>query len=414
MARSSPWPVQLFTVTQLTSRIRDCLYKQFRDVLVEGEVSNCKLYPSGHLYFTLKDHASALKAVMFNFADRYPQNLLKDGSAVICRGRIDVYEKRGEYRILIEEIEPKGIGLLQLQFEMLKERLLNEGLFETSRKRPLPLLPRKIGIVTSPSGAAVRDMLKIIGAKFENMHVLIYPVRVQGDMACDEVVEGIDYFNRGDEVDVIIVGRGGGSLEDLACFNEERVARAIYGSRIPVVSAVGHEVDFTIADFVADVRAPTPTAAADLVVRDKRELQGVLASFEERLQASLKGSIERSRLALYRHIVDLKERRDFIVRYRMYLDELLGTLTHGLSSILGKERAVFQSLQQRLEDLNPEAIMKRGYSITMRAVDNQVITDSHQTDRGDTLKIRLYAGQLDCTVDETHHGSPSDRPASDT
>lgn len=405
MSRPNPWPVQLFTVTQLTSRIRECLYKQFRDVLVEGEVSNCKLYPSGHLYFTLKDHASALKAVMFNFVDRYPQNLLKDGSAVICRGRIDVYEKRGEYRILVEEIEPKGVGLLQLQFEMLKEKLFNEGLFDTARKRPLPLLPRKIGLVTSPSGAAIRDMLKIILGKFENMHVLIYPVRVQGEKACDEVVEGIDFFNREDEVDVIIVGRGGGSIEDLACFNEERLARAIYGSRIPVVSAVGHEVDFTIADFVADMRAPTPTAAADLVVGDKRELQAILRSFDERLLGSLRGSIERSRLVLYRHIVDLKERRDFIVRYRMYLDELLGILAHGLSSILGKKKAVFQGLAQRLEDLNPETIMKRGYSITMRAGDHEVITSADQTDRGETVRVRLYKGQLDCTVDEAHTGS---------
>lgn len=373
--------------------------------MVEGEVSNCKLYPSGHLYFTLKDHTSALKAVMFNFADRYPQTLLKDGSAVICRGRIDVYEKRGEYRILVEEIEPKGVGLLQLQFEMLKEKLYKEGLFDDVRKRPLPLLPRKIGIVTSPSGAAMRDMLKIIQGKFENMHVLIYPVRVQGEKACDEIVEGIDFFNHEDEADVIIVGRGGGSLEDLACFNEERLARAIYGSRIPVVSAVGHEVDFTIADFVADVRAPTPTAAADMVVRGKRELQTIIRSFDERLLGSLRGAIERSRLALYRHIVDLKERRDFIVRYRMYLDELLGTLTHGLSSILDRKRAVFRGLAQRLEDLNPEAIMKRGYSITMRTEDDRVITNADQTGPGGTVRVRLYQGQLDCTVDETHTGS---------
>lgn len=406
MARTNPWPIQLFTVTQLTSRIRECLHKQFRDVLVEGEVSNCKLYPSGHLYFTLKDHTSALKAVMFNFADRYPQNLVKDGSAVICRGRIDVYEKRGEYRILVEEIESKGVGLLQLQFELLKERLYNEGLFDTTRKRPLPLLPRKIGLVTSPSGAAIQDMLRIILGKFENMHVLIYPVRVQGQMACDEVVEGINYFNREDEVDVIIVGRGGGSLEDLACFNEEKVARAIYNSHIPVVSAVGHEVDFTIADFVADVRAPTPTAAADLVVRGKGELQAALQACNERLLASLRGTIERSRLVLYKHIVELKERRDFIVRYRMYLDELFGDLSHGLSSIVDKRRTVFKNLRQRLEDLNPEAIMKRGYSITTRAADNKVITSIKQVDRGAALHIRLHEGRLACTVDKTHGEVP--------
>lgn len=407
MAYSTSWPIQLYTVSQLTSRIRDCLHRQFRDVLVEGEVSNCKLYPSGHLYFTLKDHTSALRAVMFNFAGRYPQNLVKDGSAVICRGRIDVYEKRGEYQLIAEEIEPKGLGLLQLQFQMLKEKLYNEGLFDTAHKRPLPLVPRKIAIVTSPSGAAIRDMLKIIGGKFGNMHVLIYPVRVQGERAADEVVEGILHFNREEDVDVIIVGRGGGSLEDLACFNEERVARAIYGSRIPVVSAVGHEVDVTIADLVADVRAPTPTAAADMVVRDKRELEAALRSFDERLQGSLRRAIERCRLALYRHMVDLKERRDFIVRYRMYLDELLSTLTHGLSSILGKKRTAFEALLQRLEDLNPKAIMKRGYSITMRAADGKVITTADQAAKGDGVAIRLYEGQLDCTVDDIHSGSPA-------
>ena len=303
MEYPSEWPIRIFTVSQLTSRIRDVVARQFRDVVVEGEVSNFKVYPSGHLYFTLKDDSSSLKAVMFNYLGKYPDGFIRDGAAIICRGRVDVYEKRGEYRLLADEIEVKGRGLLQMRFELLREKLFKEGLFDAGRKLQLPLVPGRIGIVTSPVGAAIRDMLKIILGKYANVEISIYPVRVQGEQACGEVVSAIEHFNREKSVDVIILGRGGGSLEDLACFNEEAVARAIYASTIPIVSGIGHEVDFTIADFAADVRAPTPTAAADMVVREKRELVEMLRASEQRLLGAMRKRLEGSKLLL------LKERR---------------------------------------------------------------------------------------------------------
>lgn len=395
------WPVQVYTVSQLTSRIRDCIYKQFRDVIVEGEVSNFKVYPSGHLYFTLKDDTASLKGVVFNFHGKYPEGLIKDGTAVICRGRIDVYDKRGEYRLLADDIEVRGVGLLQAKFELLKEKLFKEGLFDSARKRPLPLLPQRIGIVTSPVGAAIRDMLKIIFSKFHNMQVLIFPVRVQGDRACDEVVEGIEHFNSTKEVDVIIVGRGGGSLEDLACFNEEMVARAIYASRIPVISGIGHEIDFTIADFVSDVRAATPTAAADMAIKGKRELADMLRSTEQRLTALMKKRIEGAKLLMYQEVAELKERKAFIIKYRMYLDELLNTLLHNFSTLFKEKQVRLQGFAQRLGDLNPETILKRGYSITVRKDTLRVVTDAGQVQEKDEVLIRLHRGTIDCIVEGT-------------
>jgi exodeoxyribonuclease VII large subunit len=399
MEYSTSWPFQIYTVSQLTSRIRDCINKQFREVLVEGEISNFKVYPSGHLYFTLKDNSSSLRAVMFNYYGKYPEGAVKDGTAVICRGRIDVYEKRGEYRLLADDIEVKGLGLLQMKFELLKEKLFREGMFDASRKRPLPLLPQRIGIVTSPAGAAIRDMLKIIFSKFPNMQVLIYPVRVQGDRSCDEVVEGIEYFNRKKNVDVVIVGRGGGSLEDLACFNEETVARAIHASGIPIVSGVGNEIDFTIADFVADVRAPTPTAAADTVVREKRELMELLKGFELRLTHLMKKRLEGSRFLLYKEMVELKEQKDFITRHKMYVDEMANTLLHNFATLMQAKKTRFQGCAQRLGDLNPENILKRGYSITVRKDTGAVVSDADQVRKEDRVSVRLFRGTIDCIVE---------------
>ena len=399
MARpSTQWDVYVYTVAELTSRIRQSINSQFRDVLVEGEISNFKLYPSGHLYFTLKDNLATIKAVVFNFAGKYPEGALKDGTAVICKGRVDVYEKRGEYRLLVDVIEVRGIGLLQLQFQMLKEKLLKEGLFAPERKKPLPFLPERIGIVTSPAGAAVRDMLKIIFGKFENMNVLICPVKVQGDEACHEIAEAIRFLNESGEVDVIIVGRGGGSLEDLAPFNEETVARAVSASEIPVISAVGHEVDFTICDFAADVRAPTPTAAADLVVKDKKDLAAYLSDMDARLEQGMRKLLERSKLQLYQGIMGLREQKDFMVNYRMYVDELTSNLVHGFSSYFKDRKAEVESMAQRLADLNPENILRRGYSITVRTGTNEVITDQAQVAAEEELTIKLYKGQVGVKV----------------
>jgi exodeoxyribonuclease VII large subunit len=400
MERPTRLPVEIFTVSGLTSRIRDAIYRQFRDVLVEGEISNFKLYPSGHLYFTLKDDNASIKGVVFNYSNRFPDNLVKDGVAVICVGRVDVYEKRGEYRLLVDDLEVRGVGLLQLKFQVLKEKLFREGLFDTARKKALPFLPCRIGIVTSPAGAAVRDMLKVIFSKFENMDVVIYPVRVQGEEAAAEIAEGIGHFNQEKAVDVIIVGRGGGSFEDLACFNEEVVARAIYASDIPVVSAVGHEIDFTIADFVADVRAPTPTAAADMVVRDKRELVSQLGAYSERLALAMRQQLKRSRLSLYEQVVELKERKDFFVKQRMYVDELSNSLSNSLVLLFREKKTRLEALAQRLQDLNPDNILKRGYSITTRADTGAVITDSQQIVSKDRIRVRFHRGEVEAVVEK--------------
>lgn len=390
----------IYTVSELTLEIKHLISSQFRDVLVEGEVSNFKPYPSGHLYFTLKDNTSMLKAVFFNYQGRYPDGMIKDGVAVICRGRVDIYERRGEYQLIVNAIEPRGLGILQLKFQLLKERLLKEGLFDQDKKKSLPVLPRVIGIVTSPVGAAIRDMLKIISKKFENMSVLIYPVRVQGEEAAFEIVEGIEYFNQTKSVDVIIVGRGGGSLEDLSPFNDEMVARAIYASLIPVVSGVGHEIDFTISDFVADVRAPTPTAAADMVIRAKIDFVDAIEGLKAQLEHSIKTKLERCRLALYQQVMELKERKELFVSHRMYLDELLNNLVHGFSTYFTARKTQFESLVQRLNDLNPEDILKRGYSITLNKKTGEVVISSSQVSQGDELAVRLSQGGLDVTVKE--------------
>jgi exodeoxyribonuclease VII large subunit len=283
---------------------------------------------------------------------------------------------------------------------MLKEKLLKEGLFDPEKKKPLPVLPRSIGIVTSPAGAAIRDMLKIIQGKFANMSILIYPVRVQGEEAANEIVEGITYFNENNCADVIIVGRGGGSLEDLAPFNEEIVARAIYASKIPVISGVGHEIDFTIADFVADLRAPTPTAAADMVIKAKSEFIDVIEGIKTELEQNMMTRIERAKLALYQKVMELKEQKEIFVSHRMYLDELLNNLLHGFSVYFTGRKTQVLSLAQRLADLNPEDILKRGYSITMKKETGEVIVNASQVAHGEELSVRLHQGELGVTVSE--------------
>jgi len=390
----------IYTVSQLNSEIKQLIGGQFRDVLVEGEISNFKLYPSGHLYFTLKDDTSMVRGVFFNYQGRHFGDTIGDGVAVICRGRVDVYERRGEYQLIVSAIEPRGLGALQMKFQILKERLLKEGLFDPEKKKPLPVLPRSIGIVTSPAGAAIRDMLKIIQGKFANMSVLIYPVRVQGEEAANEIVEGITYFNQNNCADVIIIGRGGGSLEDLAPFNEEIVARAIYASKIPVVSGVGHEIDFTIADFVADVRAPTPTAAADMVVRAKSEFIDIIKGVKSELEQNMRTRLERAKLALYQEVMELKEQKEIFVSHRMYLDELLNNLIHAFSTFFTGKKVQVGSLAQRLDDLNPEGILKRGYSITMKKKTGEVVVNAGQAEHGEELSVRLHQGELGVTVIE--------------
>src|SRR5213595_1575074 len=284
---------RVLSVTELTVRVRDLLEAEFFEVWVEGELSNCRVWNTGHLYFTLKDGSSSIRSVIFRSALRYLKFKPADGLRVVARGRVSVYEPKGEYQLVCEHLEPHGLGALQLAFDQLKKRLQEEGLFDAARKRPLPALPRKIGIVTSLDGAAIRDIIKVLRRRYANVHLVICPARVQGDDAAPEVARALRQIARVPGVDVVIVGRGGGSIEDLWTFNEEIVARAIARVPVPVISAVGHETDVTIADFVADVRAPTPSAAAELVVSGKDQFCSRIDALRDRLQAATRARIQR-------------------------------------------------------------------------------------------------------------------------
>src|ERR1700687_4777683 len=283
---------RILSVTELTVGVRDLLETQFSEVWVEGELSNCKTWNTGHLYFTLKDPASQIRGIMFRSALRYLKFKPTDGLTVVARGRVSVYEPKGEYQLVCEHLEPRGLGALQLAFEQLKKRLQGEGLFDAARKRPLPALPRKIGIVTSLEGAAIRDIINVLGRRYANVQMVIRPARVQGEGAALDIARGLRAIGRVPGVDVIIVGRGGGSIEDLWAFNEEVVARAIALSPVPVISAVGHESDVTIADFVADLRAATPSAAAEIVVAAKDEFCSRIDRLRDRLRASTRGHVQ--------------------------------------------------------------------------------------------------------------------------
>lgn len=393
------WPLRIYTVSELSSEIRRSLQSQFKEVFVEGEISNLRLYHSGHLYFSLKDDFSVIKCVMFNFAERYFGEELKDGIMVLVRGRVDVYEKRGEYQLIIDEIETRGLGILAIRFELLKRKLKEEGIFDEKWKKRIPLLPASVGIITSPKGAAIRDMLKVVDRKFENMHIQIFPVRVQGIGAHIEIIEGIEYFNRTKSVDVIIVARGGGSIEDLAPFNEESLARAIFASQIPVVSGVGHEIDFTICDLVSDLRAPTPLAAADMVIPDKAKLKETILELEERLKRALRNLVEKMRGRIERLTLLLRERRTFFERQRLFLDELEEEMIETMKNYVAEKRDRLSSLIQRISDLNPESILKRGYSITLKGTTKEVVKSKDQVGLNEELFVLLYDGKITVLVE---------------
>jgi exodeoxyribonuclease VII large subunit len=331
---------RVFSVSELTGRIRDLLTRNFTDILVEGEVSNCQFPQSGHMYCTLKDDRAQIRCVCFKTQLRLLKFRPENGLHVSVRGSVSVYEARGEYQIYIESIEPVGLGALQLAFDQLKRRLEAEGLFAAERKKPLPLLPRCIGLITSPTGAAVRDVVRILRRRFQNVQLTLYPVRVQGDGAAAEIVHAVRFFNRQQTVDVLIVARGGGSLEDLWAFNEEIVARAVAESKIPVISGVGHETDFTITDFVADVRASTPSAAAELVVQTRREFDKHVADLRGALADQMRYRI----LVLSRRVHEFAGRRgfrrplDLLRQQRQRADEMTSRLAQGLRANLERSR----------------------------------------------------------------------------
>lgn len=341
---------KVFAVRELVTALRTHLERDFTDIYVEGEISNYRPADSGHLYFTLKDGSAQLRVVMWRGQARLLRFRPENGLAVIARGRVTIYEERGDLQMQAEMLEPKGAGALQLAFEQLKAKLAAEGLFDTQRKRPIPTLPRRIGVVTSARGAALQDILNILRRRHESVSVLIYDARVQGESAAGEVGEGIRYFNQADNVDVIVVARGGGSFEDLFAFNDEALARTVSASGIPVISAVGHETDFTICDFVADLRAPTPSAAAELVIQSKQELAARLARLHDRLRQAMDFKLLRAHNLLTRlaqHSV-LVRMPDAVARRQQRVDDLMYRMAQAQRRNLAQRRRRHESLDTRL------------------------------------------------------------------
>jgi exodeoxyribonuclease VII large subunit len=396
---------KIWTVTELNRAARSILEEAFPRVWVEGEISNFKLYHSGHAYFSLKDEDGQISAAMFRFSARDVRFEVRDGLAVVAAGELTLYEKRGQYQLIVESLEPKGKGALQLAFEQLREKLRGEGLFEEERKRPLPLLPRKVGVVTSPKGAAVRDIINVLQRRFSTVGILLNPVRVQGEGAAGEIAAAIREFNAMRDVDVLIVGRGGGSVEDLWAFNEEEVARAIAASEIPVVS-VGHESDFTIADFVADLRAPTPSAAAELVVQNKRNLESRIEGLSRSLSTAVSRHLQRARhgveaLAVQRMISD---RRRALREFAQGVDDLDRDLRNVMTSVteggrpLRDGRKGLARLAAQLGALSPLAVLARGYSICRLKPSMEVVKDAGAVPPRSELSVRLHRGELHCRV----------------
>jgi exodeoxyribonuclease VII large subunit len=444
-APRKPAPRRVLTVSQLTERIRTVLEEEFVELWVEGELSNCRLWNTGHMYFTLKDGGAQIKGVMFRSALRYLRFKPQDGLRVVARGRVSVYDPKGEYQIVCEHLEPEGLGALQLAFDQLKQRLAAEGLFDPRRKRPLPALPRKIGVVTSLDGAAVRDIIKVLRRRHPNAHIVVRPARVQGEGAALDIARGIAAIGKVTGVDVVIVGRGGGSIEDLWAFNEEVVARAIAGCPVPTISAVGHETDVTIADFVADLRAPTPSAAAEMVVSRHEDFCGHVERLAHRLAAAMRARTRRfelriralearpgyagfhGRLAMRaRHSTELTHEMRRAMgsalarRHRSYQTLRLTLETFNLRRRLGHVRtrlatddgrlgaamtkrhhaadARLRASAARLDSLSPLAVLARGYAVCWNEDRTAIIRDAASVDPGDRVKVTLHRGELDAEV----------------
>ncbi|MBT3877598.1 MAG: exodeoxyribonuclease VII large subunit [Candidatus Scalindua sp.] len=387
---------KFFTVSEITREIRTSLEHKLSNVCVIGEISNVRKPGSGHVYLTLKDKNAQLQAVVFRNTASRTKFELKDGIEVVSFGSITVYEPRGQYQLIINKIEPKGIGALQLAFQQLKEKLEKEGLFDHAHKKTIPFIPQKIGIVTSPTGAAIKDILNIIERRFANVEILIYPVRVQGEGAAQEIAEAISELNKLSDIDVIISGRGGGSLEDLWAFNEEIVARSIYNSRIPIISAVGHEIDVTIADLVADKRALTPSEAGELVVPRKDLLVEKIEKFKARLLQSLTGKLRLSKEKLVRIANSYAMRQPFdrLNRWQQKLDEFTQRLNLNITHALYAEREKLSGIAGKLESLSPLNVLKRGYTITTRLEDNKSLRDIKNLSKGGKIKTNLSKGSV--------------------
>ena len=394
---------KVYTVSELNREIKTVLEDTYPDIWVEGEVSGLKTYGSGHTYFYLKDGESQLPAVIFQGMGRSIKFELEDGLKVIVRGRVTAYPKRGDYQIIVNYAEPAGVGALQLAFEQLKAKLQSEGLFDASRKRSIPLLVQKIGIVTSPDGAALRDILSVIERRYANVSILIYPARVQGDEAKYEITEAIEYLNNNHpDLDVLLVGRGGGSYQDLWAFNEEIVARAIYNSKIPVISCVGHEVGVTIADFVADLRAPTPSVAAELVVKNKQEMKDGIDNFLRRLMTSVRTVVEADaeKLENLAGSKVLEKPEGMIEMNIQRVDELSSALRNGMVGLFEGKTSLYAHAAEKLGLVSPLNVLSRGYSICSGAGTGKILKDASALEPGDRVKVTLHSGGFSGVVEE--------------
>jgi exodeoxyribonuclease VII large subunit len=441
----------VYTVSELTADVRVALESGFGELAVEGELSNCRAWRTGHLYFTLKDEGAQLRAVMFRSAARLLKFQPEDGQHVVARGRLGVYEAKGEYQLICDVLEPRGLGALQLAFEQLRRRLAAEGLFDPARKRALPLLPRRIGVVTSLDGAALRDILSVLSRRYPNAQVVIRPARVQGEGAADEIARALAAVTRVEGVDVVIVGRGGGSIEDLWAFNEEVVARAIASSPVPIISAVGHETDTTIADFAADLRAPTPSAAAETVVARKDEFVGRIDRQAERLRAALAGRVMGARGRVHalesrrglarvpatiamrgRHVAELgqagrhlladrlsrasrrlvtldrelarNDPRRRLATSRGRLEMSTARLDAATRARHARAHAAFGRLAGQLDSLSPLAVLGRGYAVCWDDSRTRIIRHAGDVTLGDQVRVTLGDGELGCVVRTTRDG----------
>lgn len=395
---------QALSVTQVNLYIKEIMNRDvvLTDILVKGELSNFKAHSSGHMYMSLKDESGVMRAVMFRSSAAKLKFKPQNGMKVVAHGRITVYERDGQYQLYIDDMQQDGIGDLYVAFEQLKVKLNQEGLFNPAHKKPLPRYPKKVGVVTAPTGAAIRDIINVLSRRFSYTDVVLYPVLVQGENSAQSIVEAIRYFNRNRAADVLIVGRGGGSIEDLWSFNEEAVARAIYDSEIPIVSAVGHEIDFTISDFAADLRAPTPSAAAELVVPSQAELGEKFNNVYSRLYSQANRIMERARLQLKAQTERPAFRNPMLKvnEERMYLDRLSQDFTTAYTGILNQKKQALQLGISRLDGLSPLGTLARGFSV---AKDQQghVVRTVKQVSAGESLEVMVEDGRILATVDRT-------------
>jgi len=392
----------VITITELTRQIKFSLESSFPRVWVEGEISNFKQHTSGHLYFTLKDDGAQLSALMWRSRVVNLTFQPEDGMKVIAHGSITVYPPRGNYQLDVEQIQPIGLGELQLAFERLKQKLDAEGLFDVEHKKPIPEFPECIGLVTSETGAALQDIRSVLSRRHPSVEVILAPVRVQGAGAAEEIADAIKHLNQYGGIDVLIVGRGGGSLEDLWAFNEEVVARAIYASKIPIISAVGHEIDFSIADFVADLRAPTPSAAAELVVRDRSELLEDIGNLCYTMRGALDNQLSglRERTASLVTSYSFNRPKDLIREFSQRVDELERSLGISFAHVAQIVHQKYNSFQQQLQALNPGGVLKRGYAIVRKK--GRIVSSADLLGYGDEADIQFHDGNVGVKVEKGH------------